>query len=110
VTKNGLIGSKSCYTLIVSGFVITSDLTYAASLGLRWICLNIASDITSDVTSDMESRFANEENLDMATAIKLLIMRITTMLLAEPSGIAIIASFILSFFSKGSRLFQVSAS
>jgi hypothetical protein len=64
--------------------------------------LNIASDITSDVTSDMKTQFRQGKtmlmdqstDLDIATIIKLQVMKITAMLLAAPTDIAIIASFI----------------
>ena len=62
--------------------------------------LNIASDITSDVTSDMRTQYKQtkttlvDDDLDRATVIKLQVMKITDVLLAEPTDIAIIASFI----------------
>jgi hypothetical protein len=64
--------------------------------------LNIAGDITSDITSDMKTQHMQRKtilmnnDLDIATIIKLQVMKITAMLLAEPTDIAIIASFISS--------------
>jgi hypothetical protein len=76
-------------------------------LNVLWITirikhLNIAGDITSDITSDMKTQFRQgktilmNDDLDIVTIIKLQVMKITATLLAEPTDIAIIASFISS--------------
>jgi hypothetical protein len=59
-----------------------------------------------------------DDDLDTATIIKLKVMKITDMLLAQPTDMAIISGFIFDqivllcriqhiFFSKGNRLCQV---
>jgi hypothetical protein len=58
------------------------------------------------VASDMNTQFRQgktilmNDDLDIATIIKLQVMKITAMLLAEPIDIAIIASFISSLVLK----------
>jgi hypothetical protein len=94
--------------------------------------LNIASDITSDITSDMRMEKISShtqqklhwgnDDLDIATVVKLQIMKINTILLTEPVFMALIASFISNhvvllcshvqhtFLSKGSRISKITTS